>query len=361
VEAKYFSFSVKSEGSDLRLEERRKGFCGVIFLGVQASAWLLATIKEAMKASGRGLVKYFREDVKALMVQGGENKSGRYIEVVVFAEGGQKGTVWLPEGRKGGGWARVADEMRKLISFLGPKDRTLGSEVSSSDCLGGSSSRMGGSPPSYAVVVRWVVVSHVKYGFDSGLRVLHVDLRGLDLFPESWCREVDDGRVAVNCFELEKQPHGSTELSVLLPCSRDSPFVPMDLGLLHRPLGKKETHVSHSAQGAKPAGPAHLNSNLRAWIKLYVSFNRVLGRALGKLLGRAAGSGMGSKRRGDRLGRFLPKPISIASFMSKKHTEGVGKASSVFLGCPPRPESTSPTVSGEVLVLSSSGRESSSL
>jgi len=214
VEAKYFSFSVKSEGSDLCLEERRKGLCGVIFLGVQASAWLLATIEEAMMASGRGLVKYFWEDVKALMVRGGENKSGRYIEVVVFAEGGRRGTIWLPEGRKGGGWARVADEMRTLISFLGPKDRTLGSEASSSDCLGGSSSRMGGSPPSYAAVV-----SHVKYGFDSGLRVSHVDLRGLDLFLESWCREVDDGHVAVNCFELEKQTHGSRELSVLLPCS----------------------------------------------------------------------------------------------------------------------------------------------
>jgi len=186
--------------------------------------------------------------------------------------------MWVPEGRKGGGWARVADEMRKLISFLGPKDRTLGSEASS-DYLGGSSSRMGGSPPSYAAVVRGEVVSHVKYGFDFGLRVSHVDLRGLDLFPESWCKEVEDGRVAVNCFELEKQPHGSTEMSVLLPCSRDSPFVPMDLGLLHRPLGKKERTVTHSARGAKPA---HLNSNLRAWIKLYVSFNRVLGRAVGK-------------------------------------------------------------------------------
>jgi len=317
VEAKYFSFLVKSEGSDLRLEERRKGFCGVIFLGVQASEWLLATIKEALKASGRGLVKYFREDIKALMVRGGENKSGRYIEVVVFAEGGRKGIMWLPEGRKGGGWARVADEMRKLISFLGPKDRTLGSEASS-DYLGGSSSRMGGSPPSYAAVVRGVVVSHFKYGFDSGLRVLHVDLRGLDLFTELWCREVDDGRVAVNCFELEKQPHRSTEMSVLLHCSRDSPFVPMDLGLLHRPLGKKETHVTHFARGTKPA---HLNSNLRAWIKLYVSFNRVLGWAVGKLLGRSAGSGMGSKRRGVRLGRFLPKPIPFA--LSCRNTQGV--------------------------------------
>lgn len=88
VEAKYFSFSMKSKGSNLRLEERRKGFCEVIFLGVQASVWLLATMEEALKVSRRGLVKYFRKDIKALMVRGGENKSGLYIEVVVFTEGG---------------------------------------------------------------------------------------------------------------------------------------------------------------------------------------------------------------------------------------------------------------------------------
>jgi hypothetical protein len=101
VEAKRFSFSAKSEAANLRLEERRKGFCRFLFLGFQASAWLLATIEEALNASVRDLVKYFREDVKVLMVRGGENKSGRYLEVVVFAEGGRKGAIWLPEGRKG--------------------------------------------------------------------------------------------------------------------------------------------------------------------------------------------------------------------------------------------------------------------
>jgi hypothetical protein len=44
-----------------------------------------------------------------------------------------------------------------------------------------------------------------------------------------------------------------------------------------------------------------------------------------------------------------------------KHTGGAGQASSVFLGCPPRPESMSPIVSGAVPVLSSSRGESSSL
>jgi hypothetical protein len=33
VKAKQFSFSAKSEVSDLRWEERRKGFCGIIFSG----------------------------------------------------------------------------------------------------------------------------------------------------------------------------------------------------------------------------------------------------------------------------------------------------------------------------------------
>jgi len=68
VEAKGFSFSVKALASELRLEERRKGFCGFIFLGLQGSAWLMATVEEALKAPVKDFIKYFWEDVKTLMV-----------------------------------------------------------------------------------------------------------------------------------------------------------------------------------------------------------------------------------------------------------------------------------------------------
>jgi hypothetical protein len=34
AEAKGFSFSAKADASELRLEERRKGICGFIFLGL---------------------------------------------------------------------------------------------------------------------------------------------------------------------------------------------------------------------------------------------------------------------------------------------------------------------------------------
>jgi hypothetical protein len=107
VEAKGFSISAKARASKLHLEERRKGFCGFIFLGLQALPWLMATVEEALKAPvKKDFVKYFWKDLKALMVQGGGNKAGHYLEAVASAKGGRKGTIWLPEGREGWGWPR---------------------------------------------------------------------------------------------------------------------------------------------------------------------------------------------------------------------------------------------------------------
>jgi hypothetical protein len=133
VEAKCFSFSTKAGEPELRLEERRKAFGGFIVLGVQGSAWLMATVEKALKDPGLDFVKYFREDTKALMVRGSGNKAGRFLEVVAYAEGGRKGAIWLPQGRGGWGWSRVVGELRKLLSFLGLKDRSPGGGMSSSE------------------------------------------------------------------------------------------------------------------------------------------------------------------------------------------------------------------------------------
>jgi hypothetical protein len=270
VEAKRFSFSAKAEVPELRLEERRKGFYGFIVLGLQGSAWLLASVEEALKISAKEFVKYFREDVKVLMVRGGENKSSRYLEVEVFAEGGRKGAIGLPEGHEGWGWARVAGVPRKMINFLCPKDQTMGFEAFSlegTQIRGVSSSRLGGSPPSYATVVRGEVVSH---GMHAGLRGL--ELCGLDLFSVSWCRVVEDGRLVVNCFDLEEQPHRSTEKSTPPVWSGSSSFDPLDKGFPCRPLGKKKKHAVYSARG-----PSRLNSNLRTWTRMLLSFKLALG------------------------------------------------------------------------------------
>jgi hypothetical protein len=46
-------------------------------------------------------IKSYREDEKVLMVRGGSNKVGRYLEVAVYADGGRKGIIWLPDSRGG--------------------------------------------------------------------------------------------------------------------------------------------------------------------------------------------------------------------------------------------------------------------
>jgi hypothetical protein len=164
--------------------------------------------------------------------------------VIVFAEGGWKGVIWLPEGCKGGGWARVAGELRKTTSFLGSKERKLGSETFSSDQLGGSS---------YVAVFRGLDASHVMHAGKQ---------RSVD--------DLDNGRQTGYCLALEEQLHWSTERSN----SRGLLFDSLVKGLFLCALGEKKTCAFHSARGTSSP---RLNSNQRAWIRLLVGLNLALG------------------------------------------------------------------------------------
>jgi hypothetical protein len=102
VEAKAFCFTAKEGSIELRLEERRKGFVGVIRVGLQGAFWLVAKVEEVVQAQAKdGSAKGFREDENCLLVREGCNKDGRFLEVAVEVDGGRKGTIRLPKGRKG--------------------------------------------------------------------------------------------------------------------------------------------------------------------------------------------------------------------------------------------------------------------
>jgi hypothetical protein len=132
MEAKNFSFSTKADESELRLEERRKGYCGYLLMGFQCSKWLLATVEEALKVPvKKDFVSSYREDAKALMVHGSGNKASRYLQVANYAEGGPKGVIWIPKGRKGWGWPRVVGELRPLLKFVEAKGGSLVSKAPS--------------------------------------------------------------------------------------------------------------------------------------------------------------------------------------------------------------------------------------
>jgi hypothetical protein len=126
IEAKSFCFSARDGFSDFRLEERRKNFVGFIFTSSLCASWLVETVEAACQVK-EDVARSYREGDKVLMVHGGANKAGRFLEVSEYAEGGRKGVLWLPEGRFGRGWRRFAGELRLMLV---PSDDKVGSKVS---------------------------------------------------------------------------------------------------------------------------------------------------------------------------------------------------------------------------------------
>jgi hypothetical protein len=114
TEAKDFCFSAKEGSPVIRLEERRRKFVGFIFASIQCSSWLVDMVEEACLEK-EDITKSYREGGKVLMVHGGANKAGRFLEVFVYAEGGRKGVLWLPDGRFRRGWHRFAGELRLMV------------------------------------------------------------------------------------------------------------------------------------------------------------------------------------------------------------------------------------------------------
>jgi hypothetical protein len=106
VEAKHFFFLTKD--SKLRLEERRKGFIGLILVGHRCASWLAATVEEASSAMEKEeFAKKICEERRSLSVSGGRNKAGRFLEVVAHVDGERKGVIWILEARSPAGLAEV--------------------------------------------------------------------------------------------------------------------------------------------------------------------------------------------------------------------------------------------------------------
>jgi hypothetical protein len=91
------------------------------------------TVEEVLKSPGiEDFAKSYREVEKVLMVRGGGNKAGCYLEVTVSAKGGRKGIIWLSEGREGWGWRSFVGELRHLLVPFQAKSELQGSvEISS--------------------------------------------------------------------------------------------------------------------------------------------------------------------------------------------------------------------------------------
>ena len=88
-------------------------------MDLRGVAWLAATVEEASRSPALAdFDKSSSEGRKSLLVKGGCNKGGRFLEVVAFVDDDQKGIIWILEARSGRGWWRFVTELRSLLVAL---------------------------------------------------------------------------------------------------------------------------------------------------------------------------------------------------------------------------------------------------
>jgi hypothetical protein len=167
VEAKSFELSVGEGASVLRLEEKRKGLSNVLCLGLLGVGWLASTVENLVAELGsKVFAKSFREGPKKFIAQRNSNSFGRFLEVVMYLEGGRRSRIVIPEGRKGFGWRRFADELSKVKVVLEDLMGSVAGRMESPWFAPLTKGKRWGleadAVPSFAEVVRTVVPSTDK-------------------------------------------------------------------------------------------------------------------------------------------------------------------------------------------------------
>jgi len=122
VESKIFVFSVLDRVSMMRVGEERKSFSGEIIINSQCSEWLASTLEILLcHLEDQDFIKSFREGSKILIARRGSNQASRFLEAATFGMGGRKGFIVIPEGRRGWGWLKFSDKLRKARDYLSTK------------------------------------------------------------------------------------------------------------------------------------------------------------------------------------------------------------------------------------------------
>jgi hypothetical protein len=112
VEAKVFEVLIKGGDSGVRIFERSKKKKCSIFVRRDEIVWLVGALEEVAEA---GKSKVFWDQSRAgfprLITQKRSNRHGRFLSIEEFDGRRRSGSILVPEGRYGQGWARLMVEL----------------------------------------------------------------------------------------------------------------------------------------------------------------------------------------------------------------------------------------------------------
>jgi hypothetical protein len=101
------------------ITEQKGRFQGSLWVGLSGLRWLLDVFAKLRNPNQtiEGFFEFHRDGYRMLEFSCHANRGGRFVEVSEYHGGNQRGSIRVPEGRRGAGWSVFEFQVRK--SFLG--------------------------------------------------------------------------------------------------------------------------------------------------------------------------------------------------------------------------------------------------
>jgi hypothetical protein len=97
--------------------ERRGRFRGSLWLGMGGLRWLVNEILKLrnLACTLEGFFEFFRNGYRVLEISCLSNRGGRFLDISEYHSGARRGSIRLPEGRRGAGWSLFEFQVRKFF------------------------------------------------------------------------------------------------------------------------------------------------------------------------------------------------------------------------------------------------------
>uniref|UniRef100_A0A2N9EED7 Reverse transcriptase zinc-binding domain-containing protein n=1 Tax=Fagus sylvatica TaxID=28930 RepID=A0A2N9EED7_FAGSY len=122
IDSKLFSLGFDGGRFDpYHVMERRGKFQGSLWLGLRGLRWALEEMGKLkdLASSQAGHFQFMRDGYRTLELSCLSNRGGRFVELVEYHGGAQRGNLRIPEGRRGVGWVKFESELRRYFLTKG--------------------------------------------------------------------------------------------------------------------------------------------------------------------------------------------------------------------------------------------------
>jgi hypothetical protein len=120
IDSKAFTLTFDGGRADpYNIKERRGRYRGSLWVGLSELRWILDVFVKLRNPNQtiEGHYEFHRDGYRVLGTSCLANSGGRYVEVSEYHSGTHRGSIRIPEGRRGAGWSVFEFQVRKY--FLG--------------------------------------------------------------------------------------------------------------------------------------------------------------------------------------------------------------------------------------------------